>query len=70
MRNQSKKQKQCCNKFNKDFKNASHKKKNLKRKDHPGLGGGAGDKCGHVRPTGEVAAPAHAVPTWRASALL
>ena len=28
---QNVKQKQCCNKFNKDFKNGSHKKKTLKK---------------------------------------
>ena len=31
-KNQDKKQKQYCNKFNKDFKNGPHQKKNLKNK--------------------------------------
>ena len=32
-KNQNIKQKQYCNKFNKDFKNGPHKKKSLKNKD-------------------------------------
>ena len=31
-KNQNIKQKQCCNKINKDFKNGPHRKKNLKKK--------------------------------------